>query len=285
MAGMFQRADSLMVEASEDRFPLHALDFHWEDFEPGLSCYDSRDGKVGEFDLQDVRFAASRKRICIGYFDDDGRYVICPRQNAVSRFSQCQECSAESFLPYQECLFEPRCDGEICDIDFCRREHVLYVAFYDTRMKLGMSSTRRVERRLVEQGADAFAIVGRLPTRRKAREAEKSISARLGIPQAMRSDVVLRNLARKVDRQGIEGRYEGLRITLSEAYRFDPGPLQWLEGYPIDLPLANVPKLEETTGIHKGGFVGVKGRWLIFESGGLKALNLSDLPSRFLCRE
>lgn len=282
---MFQRADQILIEEKEDKFPLHALDFSWEGFEPSLTCFDVRDRQVSEFDLEDLDFEVSKKKVCIGYFDDDDTYVPCPKNAPVDRYSQCPECSAESFLPYQDCVFEPRCDGEICDLAFCRREHVLYVAFYDTRMKIGMSSTRRVEKRLVEQGADAFAIIGKLPTRKRAREAEKSISARLGIPQALRQDTLLRNFARKLDEGGIAGRYEGLKMTLAEMYHLAPEPLRWIKGYPISLPLAKEPKLEDSWGKHKGRLVGVKGKWAIYESDGLRALNLSNLPARFLSRE
>jgi len=249
--------------------------------------FDSKDREVSEFDLEDIDFLTSKKRTCIGYFDDDGVYLPCPKNAPVEKFAQCPDCSDESFLPreHQDCVFDPKCDGELCNLDFCRREHVLYVAFYDTRMKIGMSSTRRVERRLIEQGADAFAIVGKFPTRKKAREAEISVSVRLGMPQWLRQDVVLRNFARKVDIDGISLRHEGLRMTLKESYNLELESLHWLDGYPLELPLAQVPKLQESWGKHKGRLVGIKGKWLILESDGLKALNLSDFPARFLSRE
>lgn len=284
---MFHRADQMLAEMKEDEFPLHVLDFSWEGFEPSLTVFDSRDQKVSEFDLEDIDFLASKKRTCIGYFDDDGVYVPCPKKAPVDKYAQCPDCSDESFLPreHQECVFEPKCDGEICGLDFCRREHVLYVAFYDTRMKIGMSSTRRVERRLIEQGADAFAIIGKYATRKKAREAENSISARLGIPQWLKQGTILRSFARKVDADGITGRHEGLRITLRESHHLELEQLKWLDGYPLQLPLPQMPRLQDSWGKHKGRLVGVKGKWLIFESDGLKALNLSDFPARYLSRE
>jgi hypothetical protein len=282
---MFQRADQILIENNEDKFPLHALDFSWEGFEPSLTCYDSRDQEVSELDLRDINFSVGRKRTCIGRFLDDGSYVPCPKNAKVEKFAQCQECSEKSFLPFQECVFEPKCEGEECNLEFCKREHVLYVAFYDTRMKLGMSSTRRVERRLIEQGADAFAILGKAPNRKKARELEKNVSARLGIPQAIKQDLLLRNFARKVDETGIQARYEGLKVTMADAYQLSSEPLHWIRDYPIHLPLAAVPQLEDSWGKHKGRFIGIKGKWAVYESDGLKALNLSYLPARFLSRD
>ena len=280
---MFTRADQLLIETKEDKFHLHALEFHWDEFEPHLECYDISEKETAEFDLEDVRFSVSKKRTCIGQWDGD-EYTPCPKQTAVDRFGQCAECAGESFIPFQECIFEPKCDGEKCNLDFCRREHVLYVAFYDTRMKIGMSSSRRVDKRLIEQGADAYFIIGKFGTRKNARRKENEISARLGIPQSYRQETLLRNLERPVDEHGIEGRYEALKITIGEAYQLDSEPLKWLKGYPIDLPLNGIPKLQESWGSHKGELVGIKGKWLVFESEGLKALSLADMPSRFLAR-
>lgn len=285
MTKMFQRADQILIERNEDRFPLHVLDFSWDGFEPALSCYDSRDREVSEFDLSDFDFSVGKKKTCIGRFRDDGVYVPCPTGAVVDRFAQCPDCAEKSFIPFQECVFEPKCEGDVCDLEFCKREHVLYIAFYDTRMKIGMSSTRRVERRLIEQGADAFAIIGKAPNRKRARDLEKNISARLGIPQALRQDLLLRNFARKIDEGGIEGRYQGIRTTIAEAYQLDPEPLRWIRDYPIELPLAAVPKLEESFGRHKGTLIGIKGRWAIYEADGLRALNLSYLPARYMSRE
>jgi len=277
--------DEQAGDNDEELGPLHALEYHWDEFEPHMFCYDTSEREVSELDMEDVRFSVSRSKRCIGYWDDQGKYFPCPRDALVTKYSQCQECSKEFFLPDQDCLFEPKCDGELCGLEFCSREHLLYVAFYDTRMKIGMSSSRRVDRRLIEQGADAYAVIGKFPGRRKARTAEKEISDRLGIPQFYRQDVLLRNMSRSLDVHGIEGRLEGLRMTLGEAYGLTPGPIRWLRDYPIELPLEAVPKLQSTSGEHSGEYIGIKGKWVIFEDRGLKALNLSDFPGRFIARE
>lgn len=286
---MFSRVEP-PSEEHEDRYPLHALDFHWDGFEPHLECYDPADKDPCEFDLEDVRFSVSRRKICVGQWRDDG-YVPCPDQTPVSKFGQCAKCAGETFIPKQECIFEPECDGtdpkcnaEGRSIEFCRREHVLYIAFYDTRMKIGMSSSRRIDKRLVEQGADAYSIIGKFGSRLAARTKEKELSTRLRIPQFYRQETLLKNLSSPLDSKGIESRLEGLRITLGEADSLVPEPIVWLDRYPIDLPLRETPKLVESWGRHAGDLVGMKGKWLIFESDGLKALSLPDIPARFLAR-
>jgi hypothetical protein len=280
---MFARADQMLIEQSEDSFPLHVIEFYWKGFEPGVVLHDVRDDRISELVMDPVSFSVSKKRTCIGYFDDHGGYVRCAKSSPVSRFAQCADCSKEVFLPVQECVFEPRCNGEICDLDFCRREHVLYLAFYDTKVKVGMSSSRRIERRLIEQGADAFAVIAKRPTRLQARNLEKEITTKLGIPQWVKKESVLRNLASKVDVRGIEGRYIGLQATLEEKLGdMSPERLKWLDGYPIKLPLEHVPRLQDSWGVHKGEYVGIKGRYLVYRSDGLRALDLADLPSRYL---
>ena len=277
---MFERADVLWLSLVEDTLPYHALDFEWQGFEPSLTCVDGR-GDIAEVDLHRADYVISRRRVCIGRFEGD-RYLKCPGAVAVARFAQCAECAEETFIPHQECIFEPKCDGELCDVDFCKREHVLYLAFYDTKAKVGMSSSRRLERRLIEQGADAFAVIGTYPTRRAARTAEKEISSALRVPQAFRQEALLKSLAFEVHVDAIEDRYSSLSGSLESRFGLKPERIHWLDEYPIELPLGSVPHLVDTPGRHRGEAVGLKGRWLIYRSSRLNALNLSDVPSRFV---
>jgi hypothetical protein len=281
---MFRSADEMLLEEREKDFPLHVMDFRWDGFEPRLEYLDMPAGRMSEADLRDVRFWVSRRKRCVGYFDGDGLHNPCPYSAEVTRFRQCPSCAREVFIPDQECIFDPKCDGdsEACAHPFCRREHVLYLAFYDTYAKIGMSSSARVDRRLIEQGADAFSVFGSFPSRKKAREMEIAISDGLRIPQMFRQDVLLRNFSRRVDAAGIEERHRGLKDSLASMYGLSAGDLVWLDRYPIDLPLRAPPVLQPTHGRHRGASIGVKGRWLVYEKAGIRALNLADLPSRYM---
>jgi hypothetical protein len=283
---VFVRADRIRIGQIEDTFALHAIDFSWEGFEPVMTCAQVDTDDTCRFDLEDVSFAVSRKRVCVGQFGDEG-HMPCPRNAPVGRLGQCPDCAGESFVP-QECIFNPpeKCENESCKMpDFCRRPHILYLAFYDTKVKIGMSSTKRVERRLIEQGADAYALIGEFQSRDLAREMEKRISEEMRLAQYFRQESLMLNLARRVDTAGIEARLEGLKTSLSEAYQLSPGPLTWIDGYPIDLPLKTVPRLEPTWGMHRGEYIGCKGRLLIYEADGLVGLDLGDVPSRYLSRD
>ena len=278
---MFETADRLWLREIEPQLRYHALEFGWDGFEPYLTCVVRGGTEVVDLDIGKLDLIVSESRECVGYFDGDS-YVPCPEGARVARFSQCEACAGESFLPFQECVFEPRCDGEMCDIEFCRREHVLYLAFYGTRAKIGMSSSRRIERRLVEQGADAFSIIGAFPTRRAARQAEKEMSTRLKVPQAYRQEAVLSGFSEAVDIEGIEAVHDALAAAIEARFGLSVEEIRWLDGYPIELPLSSPPRLRVTAGRHRGELLGFKGKWAIFDSGEICALNLSDVPSRFV---
>lgn len=280
-----------LAEQLEDKLSLHVLEFYWEGFEPRLECYDTVGHDVVQVGLGTADFVVGRRKSCIGRYVDEG-YVECPRHAPVTKFSQCGECAGESYISNQDCVFDPQCDGRACRFDpegrgneFCSRPHMLYVAFYDKMVKVGMTSTRRMEKRLVEQGADAYAIIGTFPNRLEAREAEKRLSSELHLAQWIRQQTVLSNFSRPLDTDGIREAYEGLGRVLGEAHGLSVEPLRMLAGYPLELPLPAVPALRETPGVHVGRFVGVKGKWLIYDSGQLSALNLSDLPGRFIADE
>ncbi|UCE81184.1 MAG: DUF2797 domain-containing protein [Methanobacteriota archaeon] len=278
---MFERADRLWLAQIERSLPFHAIGFEWRGFDPVLHCVNRSDDSPLHLDLKSVDYVISGHRECVGCFQDQ-QHTPCPRSAGVSRFTQCPDCAEESFIPYQECVFEPKCDGELCDVDFCGREHVLYLAFYNARVKIGMSSARRLEERLIEQGADAYAQIGVYRTRKRAREAEKEISARLRIPQSFRQRVLLEDLARRMDQKTVENKFARLCSSLETHFNLKPEELRRLDSYPIELPLDMKPSLMNTPGRHRGELVGVKGRWLIYRSGGMNALSLADVPSRFV---
>ena len=280
---MIARADHLWLEEVEGRLPLHVLEFRWDGFEPGLVCYDTVRAEEVSFALDSADLVVGSRKRCVGRFEGE-RYVPCPYGAAVTRFSQCGKCAAEVFIEDQECIFDPKCEGERCDNEFCKRPHVLYLAFYGTMPKVGMSSTRRVERRLVEQGADAFAIIGTYPNRFRAREAEKAISAETGLPQWYKQQTILANFSRPLDVAGIEARYGELKQVLEAREGCSVESLRPISGYPLALPLPGVPQLQETPGMHRGRLLGVKGKWLLYDSHGLRALSMPDLVGRFVSR-
>ncbi|MCK4267039.1 MAG: DUF2797 domain-containing protein [Thermoplasmata archaeon] len=259
----------------------HAISFYWQDFEPRLNCFDSESEEIFDFDFWPLDIAISHHVRCVGSWPG-GEYVPCPTNARVSGGNQCQDCAAP-FIPVPDCIFEPRCDGELCDADFCRREHAVYLAFHGQLAKVGLTSSKRLIRRAVEQGCDAYAVIARIKGRRSARNMESAISDRLALRQRIRAVESLAFLTEPVPVREIESEFTRLADTL-EKLGHKPSRLKWLEHYPLVQPLERMPKLVDTAGLHRGRALGLKGKFLIFENNGLKAVNMQYLPGRHITR-
>jgi len=118
-------------------------------------------------------------RICVGRVAD-ARHIPCPLRAQVSD-GQCSVCNE---LEDPACVFEPRCaqdpDSCTCVSSFRDVPHIVYLAWYGTLPKIGMTQEPRFLRRLQEQGADGAAVLlaqhdGQPLTRGGARAAEKQI--------------------------------------------------------------------------------------------------------------
>lgn len=277
---MFARADQLRIEEIEDSFRLHVIEFYWDEFDPKLVYFDLDDGQLKEFDLDDVNFSVSKKRTCVGSYVD-GEYVPCPGNFPVQRFTQCAEC-AESLIPVQECLFEPKCEGELCESPLCRKEHVVYIAFFGNRPKVGMTAKTRIRSRLIEQGADAYFVADVFSTRKSARDAEKAVSNKLRISDRPNAKIILESLRMPRKKSQIEEGWKWISRALRENFSMNPGELVYLDYYPLEEPLPIIPKPIESWGYHSGRSIGIKGKFLIYDSGTIMALNLSDLPARYI---
>jgi hypothetical protein len=280
---MFVRADRLLTEVNDGRFPKHAISFHWEGFVPHLVAYDSVEERVVEIDLSRLDMTISETRSCVGRFEEE--YRPCPQQKIVrGSFDQC-DAFAESWIPRQECVFEPKCEGELCDCHFCKRPHLVYAAFYGKKVKIGMTSGSRMAERAIEQGADAIVALVDCENRFRAREMEKDISKFLVLPQRMTRSDIVKQLASNITKNELEERYKIILESLQDRYFLRDDGLQMLDEYPMYLRLDEIPKETEAHGTHRGKVRGKKGRYLFFEDeddGVVKMLDLSDLPSRHL---
>ncbi len=267
---MFKKADELLKDRGKlfSEREVHVVSFRWLDLSPVLEVYE--DGDVFELDLGRLDMNVSKEKICVGSFKDG--YTPCPEEKNVSTFNQCRSC-ALSWIPKLECVFEPRDCGN-CSSEFCEDEHSVYLAFHGKYPKVGMTRKERLKQRMIEQGADAYAILSTLDHRTKAREEERSLSELLGISQRISGKKILEQMGKKLDRSMVLTAYRGVKN------RVPVGEMRFVKGYPITEPLRNVPRLRPTAGIHRGKMVGIKGRFLIYESSGLQALDLADLPGR-----
>lgn len=260
----------------------HVLDYRWDGFVPRLEAYDLADRRVEVLPLDVLDMAVSEERRCVGSFSDG--YRPCPSARRVAGFTQCRSCMGD-WAPVQRCVFEPQCTGDRCEHrDFCGRRHVVYLAFYGTLVKVGMTSAGRVERRGIEQGADAIAPVLMCRDRQEARALEKEVSRRFKLPQELRVARVAAQWTHPPSRELIANAFATHRRRVA-AWRevMDEG-LLFLDRYPVRAHPRSPPAPVAAPGRHRGEVMGVKGRYLIFRQtgGGCGLLDLSDLPSRLV---
>ena len=262
----------------------HAVSFFWDTFMPILTFYDFREDLVETIELNigmSFSFKVSHLKFCVGRFRN-GPYQPCPNHRTVTRFTQCQPC-ASSFIPYQTCLFEPRCDGTQCDAEFCKKTHCVYLAMHNEDVKVGITGYDRVKRRTIEQGADAYGILTTVPSRLEARNLEKSISKQLKIAQVYRFSRVVKNLNREIVPDTIKEIYEIHTQRIQDAFELSAGPLHFLDRYPLSTSFSEnitIRKIDEPC---SGKIVGIKGKCLVFKHNDTYAtLNLTRLPSRII---
>src|SRR5688572_9413718 len=88
------------------------------------------------------RWKVDGARTCIGRLDG-GRHVPCPLGQPVAEHAQCPSCSGLEDL---ECVFEPRCqrEGTVCACSFGPEPHAVYLAFFCTLPKVGITLERRL---------------------------------------------------------------------------------------------------------------------------------------------
>jgi len=287
---MFVRADRLLASDFMTWFSKHAVAYYWSDFEPHLLAYDLNERRLVDVDLENVELVVSEQRRCVGRFDET--YQPCPNRVSVKdAFDQCPTC-AEIWIPHQECIFEPQCEGERCEVAFCRKSHLIYAAFFGEVIKIGMTGGTRVRERAIEQGADAIAPLVLCSNRMKARELEKFASRRLGMTQRMKRSEVLEQLTKTVSKGIIKERYERLLSELKHIMtesriegQILTDALQMLNDYPLRRRIDAPPEIVDTVGVHRGKMLMIKGKFVVFEDeidSRIRMLELSDIVSRFI---
>ncbi|MBM4237547.1 MAG: DUF2797 domain-containing protein [Euryarchaeota archaeon] len=280
---MFVRADRLLAGARSPFRPKHIISFYWDEFVPHLEVFDHAECKVMEQPLSWIEMSVSERKKCVGRFDDDG-YHPCPAGAIVGTFDQCPAC-ASPWIPIQECIFEPRCNGDMCDCDFCRKKHLVYAVFAGDAVKIGLTGSSRLRTRGIEQGADAIAPLIVCEGRLEARRMEREISRVLRLTQQTSSAAISRRFLPSPPRSRIEISHRRILTELERRRYAVVDEIHHLDAYPIvrrlDSPLRPLP----TAGEHSGNVLGMKGGHMLYEdarTGEPRVLEVADLPGRFI---
>jgi len=292
---VFETADEILRRRGIIAYDRHAISWEWDSFQPTLVTYDQKAKEVQE--LSDhfrpgerLDLVISDTRRCVGSFID-GRYEPCKMRNVVSgQFDQCPLC-ASTWIPMQNCVFEPECDGtnitnEKCKGkggEICAKTTHVYAAFYGDLVKVGMTLSTRFMERAIEQGADAIARLGTYPNRRAAREAENLLSRALHATQWVRKTTFLKAQGSIRDRDTYQERLDAMLSALN-GVATDPGPVEALDHYPLSHYDASKASFAELAGRHRGEVLGCKGKWLFYRlrDERVMMLDMSSVPSRYV---
>lgn len=232
---------------------------------PALRVVDAPGGEIKSLPLQGpFAWRVEGVRLCIGR-RHEGRHVPCPDGATTGADAQCISCSG---LENPACIFEPVCQYNpaacSCLASFRGVEHVVYAAFYGTLPKVGMTQAWRVERRLREQGADAYFVIQSGLERPTARLAEKGLAMLYRLPEHRSHREVLPQLARPVPWEVVSRRAEELRLRLEQRYPVER-ILHRITDHPVAQPLASVPHRIPVHGAHSGHWLGAKGHHLFYQ--------------------
>lgn len=156
--------------------------YKWENWEPHLVVKNSNT-------FEKVRLFGNHsfilgEKYCTGFFAD--RHHECPGNRKLEYGQQCNECKIRD--SFSMCI---QCSGEKCINEKRRKEcekerFFIYLAAFDSILKVGISAEFRILERLVEQGADFGAKVGLVKGGMAVRSVEQQISKALNIVDRVR---------------------------------------------------------------------------------------------------
>lgn len=268
-----------MREMSESAV-YHVIAYYWQDFKPVVLIYNLKTRQLSELPLTFIDFTASASKSCVGRLTEAG-YTPCPQQIVLTDAALCADCRPPA-IPVMSCVFEPRCDGERCDYpDFCTRPHIVYLALYNNLPKVGMTSQKRFKERIIEQGADAAAVLFNCENRLAARKLEKEVSTRFKIAQEIKPQRLLKQWLSAPTKEQMVNVYQTYLQKINAWQTTLKQELTIFDQYPFHQRPRSPPRLVKTAGHHRGEVMGIKGRFLIYYTpSGAKALEMSDLVGR-----
>ncbi len=156
-------------------------------------------------------------------------------------------------------VFDPcsACRGKcLKDRKDCFEPHVVYIALFGKKVKIGATKERRFPCRLKEQGADAGISIAHVDDGEKARKLEQEYSMKLGITDRISLDDIVNAIT-------------GFELSILERYAGMFGSetlyvIDYLSGKEINNPIKITPK----TGLRIGGRVtGNRGKIVFLRRG------------------
>ena len=120
------------------------------------------------------------RRTCVGY-TKNGVHFECPAKRSVENDRVCRECALnDDFFLCMKCTGE-ECINEPQRPACVENKYFLYLAAFNSILKVGISYEFRIMERLIEQGADMGAKIGMIKDGKTARLVEQKVRRDLNI--------------------------------------------------------------------------------------------------------
>jgi hypothetical protein len=277
-----------MASATRPDVEMQFVEFSWVGFHPRLLFSIPDSAEVSSWDIErgkDICIDFSGEPACTGIVEGETRRPCPGHRPPEEGLSWCRECARE-LVPDPRCVFEPRCGGELCPDAFCSVPHAVYLALFGTRAKIGMTSLYRVPERLIEQGADGYMVLAQTDNRRDARRLENDLSRGLRISQTVPRAEKVKLLSARPDVKGMMYKASLVREGVRNLIGAQVHELMFLDGYPLEQPLAGKAAFARDERNIRGELVGLKGPLLIFkdpERGRLIAMDPSEMVGMTAC--
>lgn len=162
---------------------MQVTKYKWDNWEPHLVLKSGNEVKKIKM-FGNHSFMLGQKT-CTGFFSK-GKTYECPGKRKLDYGQQCNECKIRDM--FSLCM---QCTGEKCINEKRRAEcekenYFIYLAAFDSLLKVGISYEYRFLERLVEQGADFGAKIGRVQDGLAVRAVEQKIMRDLNIVDRVR---------------------------------------------------------------------------------------------------
>ncbi len=157
---------------------MQIVKYKWINWKPFIIAKDITMKAIPLFDNR-ISFIVGERR-CTGFFKE-GRHFECPEKRRVEFDYHCNECRLND--DFSLCI---RCDGSQC-INMRRRgdckneKYIVYLAAFNSILKIGISNEFRLMERLIEQGADIGAKVAAVQDGKAVRSIEQTMRKHLCI--------------------------------------------------------------------------------------------------------
>lgn len=136
-----------------------------------------------------LEFEISNERRCIGYISDIGERKPCPRFEKLNSGHQCSYCRRNDvYTGYIEGREKARVDADFS----------VYIAQCGSEIKVGVTRSKKIKKRWIEQGADKAVELYSGLTSEQALQKEKELSEK-GIKQKIRKEKKLQKPKKPID--------------------------------------------------------------------------------------